>query len=501
MVDMLLGGFLSVLNPITILFIFSGVVIGIVFGAIPGLTATMSIALGLPLTYGLSEVNGMSLLLGLYLGGVSGGLISAILLKIPGTPSSIATTFDGYPMAQRGEAGKALGTGIVFSFLAGVISIAALIFISPPLARFALRFGNYAYFSVALFALTMIASLSSRSMIKGLLSGALGIFFGLFGVDPIGAFPRFTFGFHELSGGFSLLPVLIGLFAVPQILKLCEGTVKETGAIQDFTIKGFGFTLQEFTQQIVNWIRSTFIGIGIGILPGVGASTSNIIAWLTAKKQSKYPEKFGTGVMDGVVAAESANNGTVGGALIPLLTLGIPGDAATALLLGGLMMHGLIPGPMLFTRNGELIFAIFAGLIIANVMMLIAEFFGIRIFVRLLKIPKRLMLPVILVLCVVGAYGLNNRVFDAGSLLFFGLVGYLMEKYEFSLPPVVLGFILGPMLEVNLRRGIMASQGSFLPFVTKPISLIFLLATLLSIGITIFQQVKKRKHPDEDIII
>ncbi len=492
MTELLISGFAAVLNPVTILFIFTGVVLGIVFGAIPGLTATMAIALGLPLTYGLDPVNGMSLLLGLYIGGVSGGLISAILLKIPGTPSSIATTFDGYPMAQRGEAGKALGTGIVFSFMAGVLSVVALIFISPPLARFALRFGNYEYFAVALFALTMIGSLSGKSMVKGLLSGSLGVFFGLFGFDPIGAFPRFTFGWHELSGGFSLLPVLIGLFAVPQLFKLCEGNSQETHAIQTFTIKGFGFTLKEFFGQLWNWFRSTVIGIAIGILPGVGASTSNLVAWLTAKKRSKHPEKFGKGCMDGIVAAESANNGTVGGALIPLITLGIPGDAATAMLLGGLMLHGLIPGPMLFTRNGEVIFSIFAGLILANFIMLIAEFYGIRIFVRLLKIPKKIMFPVIIVLCVVGAIGLNNRVFDAISLLFFGFVGYLMEKYELPLPPVVLGFILGPMIEVNLRRGLMSSQGSIAPFFTEPISLFFLLATLASIVFTLYNQFKSR---------
>jgi putative tricarboxylic transport membrane protein len=492
MIEMLVSGFAAVLNPGTVLFIFSGVVIGIIFGAIPGLTATMAIALGLPLTYGLNPVDGMSLLLGLYIGGVSGGLISAIMLNIPGTPSSIATTFDGYPMAQRGEAGKALGTGIVFSFMAGVLSISALIFISPPLARFALRFGNYEYFAVALFALTMVGSLSGKSMIKGLISGSLGVFFGMFGFDPIGAFPRFTFGWHELSGGFSLLPVLVGLFAVPQLFMLCEGSSEETRPIQNFKIKGFGFTLKEFYGQLYNWFRSTLIGIGIGILPGVGASTSNLVAWLTAKKRSKYPEKFGTGVMDGIVAAESANNGTVGGALIPLITLGIPGDAATAMLLGGLMLHGLIPGPMLFTRNGDIIFSIFAGLILANFIMLITEFYGIRIFVRLLKIPKRILLPVIIVLCVVGAIGLNNRVFDAISLLFFGLVGYLMEKFELPLPPVVLGFILGPMIEINLRRGIMSSQGSIAPFFTEPISLLFLVATLISILYTVYAQMKKK---------
>ena len=234
------------------------------------------------------------------------------------------------------------------------------------------------------------------------------------------------------------------------------------------------------------------IGIGIGILPGVGASTSNIVAWMTARKRSRTPEKFGTGVIDGIVAAESANNGTVGGALIPLFTLGIPGDAATAMLLGGLMLHGLIPGPMLFTRSGEVIFSIFAGLVLANILMLITEFFGIRVFVRLLKVPKRILLPIIIVLCVVGAIGLNNRVFDAMSLIFFGVVGYLFEKFDLPLPPVVLGFILGPMLEVNLRRGIMAAQGSLLPFVTQPISLLFLVATLISIGYTVFSRIKNK---------
>jgi putative tricarboxylic transport membrane protein len=486
-------GFSSIFAVKALLLIFMGVAAGIVFGSIPGLTATMAVALFLPITFGMSPVEGMSLLIGLYIGGVSGGLISAILLKIPGTPSSIATTFDGHPMAQNGQAGKALGTGIFFSFLGGTISFLILFFISPPLAELALRFGPFEYFAIAIFSLTMIASVSTGSTVKGLMSGILGVILACVGTAPIDAFPRFTFGFYELDGGFSLLPALIGLFAISEILKAAERVYEVTEKdIQDYRIKGLGFSLKEFKGQIGNLFRSSFIGTGIGILPGIGGGTSNIIAYLTAKKSSKHPEKFGTGIMDGVVASESANNASVGGALVPLLTMGIPGDTVTAMLLGGLMIHGIMPGPLLFENSGDLVYGIFAALIVANFTMLFMEYFGMRIFVRLLKIPKHILLPIIISLCVVGSFGLNNRVFDVWSLLFFGFLGYGLEKWGFPLPPIILGFILGPIAETSLRRGLMLSEGSFVPFMTRPIAGAFLLVAILSVVMTSVGS-KKRK--------
>ncbi|ORC35366.1 Tat pathway signal protein [Marispirochaeta aestuarii] len=496
---MLLTGILAVLNIKTLLLIFIGVSIGIIFGAIPGMTATMAVALCLPITFGLQPINGISLLLGLYIGGISGGLITAILLKIPGTPASIATTFDGHPMAAKGEAGKALGIGIVYSFLGGLISILILIFVSPPLARIALKFSSYDYFSITVFALTMIASLSQGSLVKGLIAGGIGVGFSLVGVAPLDGYPRFTFGVHVLDGGFGLLPLLIGLYAVGEILKNSErkGKAITKDEIADYRIRGFGFSPKEFAQQTINWIRSSLIGTGIGILPGIGGSTSNIVAYITAKNQSRHPEKFGTGIMDGIVASESANNASVGGALVPLLTLGIPGDTVTAMLLGGLMIHGIRPGPLLFTTNGYIVYSIFAALIVANVAMLILEFFGMRGFVRLLAIPRHILFSIIMMLCVVGAYAANNRMFDVICLLVFGLAGYLLMKLKFPLPPVVLGFILGPIAELNLRRGLQLSDGSYLPFIQKPISIIFLSVALVSLIVSIRNNFKETKMLSE----
>lgn len=495
MLQMFAVGFGSIFAITPLLLILLGVAVGIVFGAIPGLTATMAVALCIPLTFGMSAVDSMALLVGLYIGGVSGGLISAILLKIPGTPSSIATTFDGHPMAQNGQAGKALGTGVFFSFLGGLLSFLILFFISPPLASVALRFGPFEYFAIAVFSLTMIASVSAGSTVKGLMSGLIGVILASVGTAPIDAYPRFTFGFYELDGGFNLLPALIGLFAISEILKAAESSTDITqGDIQDYRIKGLGFTVKEFVGQIGNFFRSSLIGTGIGILPGIGGGTSNILSYLTAKKSSKHPEKFGTGIIDGIVASESANNASIGGALVPLMTLGIPGDTVTAMLLGGFMIHGVTPGPLLFQNSGDLVYAIFAALIVANVVMLGMSYLGMRGFVRLLKIPKYILLPVIIGLCVVGSYGLNNRVFDVWSLLFFGFLGYGLEKLKFPLVPVILGFILGPIAETNLRRGLMLSQGSFVPFVTRPIAAVFLAVAAASIILSAISARKKRKE-------
>jgi len=495
MLEMFYVGFSQILALKPLILIFLGVGVGIVFGAIPGLTATMAVALFLPLTFGMHPVDGMALLIGLYIGGVSGGLISAILINIPGTPSSIATTFDGHPMAEKGEAGKALGAGIFYSFLGGWFSFLVLFFIAPPLADVALKFGPPEYFSIAIFSLTLIASLSTGSTIKGLMSGIVGVLLSCVGTAPIDAFPRFTFGFHELDGGFNLLPALVGLFAITEILKTAESDIEiKLDHIATYRIKGFGFSGKEFVQQLGNFIRSALIGTGIGILPGIGGGTSNILSYIAAKKMSKHPEKFGTGILDGIVASETANNASIGGALVPLLAMGIPGDTVTAMLLGGLMIHGLSPGPLLFTTSGNIVYGIFAALIVANFMMVLMEYFGIRFFVRLLKIPKHIMLPIIIVFCVVGAYGLNNRVFDAWSVMFFGVIGYAFEKWRFPLAPVILGFILGPIAETNLRRGLMMTQGNFLPFLTKPVSGAFLVIALASVVYSVIKERKQAKR-------
>jgi putative tricarboxylic transport membrane protein len=475
--------------------IFFGTVVGIIFGAIPGLTATMAVALFLPITYSLGPGAGISLLVGLYIGGVSGGLISAILLKIPGTPASVATTFDGGPMMEKGEGAKALGVGIFYSYLGTLVSIFALIFIAPTLAKIALSFGPHEYFSIAIFSLTLIITLATGSMVKGIFSGALGFAFSTVGIAPVDAIKRFTLGTTALNGGFDILTVLIGLFAIAEIIKVAEEVKTEQHAtIRSITLKGFGFSLKEFFQQGWNATRSILIGTGIGILPGIGSGTSNIVAYMVAKKRSKYPEKFGTGIIDGIVASEAASCSAVGGAMIPLLTLGIPGDTVTAMLLGGFMIHGIQPGPLLFVSQGPLVYTIFVAMLVSSLIMLLCEMYGVRLFVKLLAVPKHILLPIILVLCVVGAFGLGNRIFDVGTIVFFGLLGYGFVKCKIPQTPFIIGLILGPMAETNLRRGLMLSDGSFMGFLTEPISAIFLAVAAASVGLHMYREYRAKRE-------
>ena len=489
MLESFIAGTLAVLTFQALFLILGGVAIGIIFGAIPGLSATMAVALFLPVSFSLPPLEGMTLLVSLYIGGVSGGLISAILINMPGTPASVATCFDGYPMTQKGEAVKALGIGVVYSFLGTLLGIVVLICISPQLATIALSFGHYEYFSIAIFSLTLIATLAGDSMVKGLLSGLFGIACATAGTAPIDAVQRFTLGFPSLLSGFDILPVLIGMFALSEILCTAETSrfAHEASILRISTkdIKGFGFSIAEFKSQIVNLLRSAAIGIGIGILPGIGGSTSNLLAYSVAKNQSNYPEKFGTGIIDGVVATETANNATIGGAMIPLLTLGIPGDMTTAMLLGGLIIHGLTPGPLLFTQQPVFVYGIFAAMLLANIVMLLQEFFGIRFFVRMLRIPIYILLPVIFVLCVVGAFGLNHLTFDCFIVLGFGAIGYFFQKGALPVAPFIMGFILGPIAETYLRRALMHSAGEFSPFLLRPTSCFFLTLTILSLVFTI----------------
>lgn len=498
MLESFAAGFASVMTAPGILMITLGVFVGIVFGCIPGLTTTMAVALCLPLTFSMPPAVAMSLLMGLYIGGTSGGLISAILINIPGTPASVATCFDGAPMAARGEAGKALGLGVVFSFLGTLISIVALVFIAPPLADFALLFGPVEYFALALFALTMIGTLAGKQLAKGIAVGLIGLVLAFVGMAPIDAYTRFTFGLHELDGGFDILPALIGLFAVSEILNVAESdfALKKENVLANFKMKGFGFSLKELWSQKYNLIRSALIGIGIGILPGIGAGTSNIVAYSVAKSQDKNPERFGTGCIDGIVASETSNNASIGGAIVPLLTLGIPGDTVTAMILGGLMIHGLTPGPLLFINNGVVVYGIFVSLIIANFVMLIMEFFGIRVFAKLLSVPKHILLPVIFALCVVGAYGLNNRAFDVWVVMLFGVLGYVLTKLKYPTSPLILGIILGPMAEMGFRRGMQLNEGHFFLFFTRPIADFFFLATIFMIIFTAVGNYRSRKKQE-----
>lgn len=490
-------GFQSIAHPGTILLMFFGVTLGIIFGAIPGLTATMALALFLPITYSMDPVSGVVLLVCLYIGGISGGLITAILTRIPGTPSSVATCFDGYPMTANGQGGKALGAGIVFSFIGTIISTIVLIFLAPMLAKIAINFGPFEYFAVAVFSMSMMCGLSGKSLIKGLTSGIIGAMFATVGMDSIGSIKRYTFGSYELISGFDILPVLIGLFAISEIIIAAEKARHTTDVttvdVDIKNIKGFGFSVKEFFEQKWNALLSALIGLGIGVLPGIGGGVANVLNYGIIKSKSKYPEKFGTGILDGIVASETSNNAAIGGALVPLLALGIPGDTVTAMLLGGLTIQGIQPGPLMFLQNVDIVYSIFITMLIGAVAMLFIEFYGLRGFVRLLKIPRHFLLPAIFIFCVVGAFGINNRMFDVWTVLLFGIVGFAFHKFEIPASPFILGFIIGPLAETNLRRGLMFSKGSFLPFVQSPIALIFLIAALIAVIFSLRSQHKSKE--------
>jgi len=483
----LIFGFSMVLNIQVIIFMTIGVIVGIIVGAIPGLTTTMAIGIMIPLTFPLAAHEGLALLTATFVGGISGGLISAILLNMPGTPSSIATTFDGYPMTKKGLAGKALGFAIVSSFIGGTIGLIALVLLAPILSRIAVKVGPAEYFSLVIFAMTMIVSLSAQSLLKGLSAAVIGFFLSTIGTDPIVGTARFTLGFYQLQGGLALLPVGIGLYAVSQVIIDIEQMEKEKIQKVKVVIKDFFPTLSELKENIFTLVSSSLIGLGVGMLPGMGGGTANFLAYDQAKRRSKHPEEFGTGIVEGIIAPEASNNATIGGSFIPMITLGIPGDAVTALLLGGLMIHGLQPGPLLMTKNPEVVYSIFAAYFIANLMTISFQFWGIKAFIRVLSIPKHILHPIILTLCIMGSYAMNNRIFDVWVLIIFGVFGYFIRIVGIPRVPIILGFILGRIAETNLRKAILV-QDDLISLITRPFSALFLILAVISLGTLFYQQ-------------
>ncbi|HMQ39695.1 MAG TPA: tripartite tricarboxylate transporter permease [Paracoccus sp. (in: a-proteobacteria)] len=461
------------ITPMYVFLIFSGTLVGIIFGAIPGMTATMAVAVCLPLTYSLGLDNGLALLLGLYVGGISGGLVPAILLGIPGTPSSITTTFDGYPMAQRGEGEKALRIGIVASLVGGLISLAALFFFAPALAEFAIKFSYVEKFLIILFALTVMAALS-EDMLMGIFSGFLGIFISLIGVYDVtnggnGEFRLIPPGTeYWLEGGFSLLPVLIGLFGLATILEAAEAGMPKGQSLKDIEVGAHSrFSRSVFKGQIGNLVRSSGIGTFVGILPGVGGSAASILSYTATKTASKNPESFGKGNPAGIMASESGNNGLTGGAMVPLLSLGIPGDATTALLIGAFTLQGIQVGPLFIGNNPGTWSSIVIAMLIANIAMFAIMYFAIRWLAMVVAIPKHILFPVILMMCVIGAYTINYGImFDVWTLLIFGVAGWLFTKIGIEVAPFIIGFILGPAAEIYFVKSL-ESFGTLSIFFTK----------------------------------
>ena len=491
--EALLGGFSALLAPDLIPLMFLGVIVGIIFGAIPGLSATMAIVLFLPVTFSMSVYQAFTLLVALYIGGVSGGLVSAILINIPGSAMSIATCYDGHPMAKSGHAKRALGIGIVFSFFGTILSIGVMIVAAPSLAAFAVKLGPYEFFSLTLFAIVLVCTVTGKDLFKALAAAFIGLAFCVVGMAPVDGAYRYTFGITGLMGGLALTPTVIGMFATTEILLNVVKPIGNNKGTQHAVekIRGFGFSLKEMFGQAKNFLISSAIGLVIGFLPGMGGSLANQIAYVSVQKSSKHPEKFGTGIMDGIVASETSNNASIGGAMIPLLALGIPGDGPTAMLLGAFTMHGLVAGPLLFKTSGDLVNLVFAAMILCSIIMLVVEFFGIRIFAKIIEVPREILYPVVLTICVVAAFANNRTMFDVWTLLICGIIGFMMAKFKLPRACFVLGFVLGTNVETNLRRALQLSRGSFVPFFTRPISCVLLLITFALVIRAVWKQFQR----------
>ncbi|MEG1391234.1 MAG: tripartite tricarboxylate transporter permease, partial [Angelakisella sp.] len=419
--------------------------------------------------------------------------ITAILINTPGTPASAATAIDGYAMARKGQAGRALHTALSASLVGGLFSCVVLIVAAPIIANFALRFGPAEYFALALFGLTIIASVGGDSLIKGLLMGMAGLLVSVIGLDPVDGIDRFSFGVTSLLGGIDIIPALIGLFAVTEIMSKARDVYKPVGTVAEFKMEKKQSFWDVFKYK-GTLLKSSVIGTFIGAIPGTGAAIASFLSYNEAKRVSKHPEEFGQGSEDAVVASEAANNAVTGATLIPLLTLGIPGDTNTAILIGALTMQGIIPGPQLFVQQREWVYSIMFGLIIVNLFMYFQGKFFIRSFVNVTKIPTQVMVPVLVTLCIIGAYAVNNTSFDALLMVLFGLFGYIMKKLDFPLTPMVIAIVLGPLAESNLRRALIISKGSWMIFFEKPISLFFIVLAMVMLFMPVIKkQMAKRK--------
>lgn len=478
--------FLTVDNAFSI---FAGVVIGVIIGAIPGMTTPMGVALVLPFTFTMAPVTGILLLLGVYKGGLYGGSITAILIKAPGTPAASCTVLDGYPLTQKGEARKALDMALYASCFADFVSNLALILLAGLLASFALRFGPPEFFTLIVFSLTIIAGVSGDSLIKGVASAALGLLFATVGLDMVYGTNRFIFDNWNLFGGLSFIPVLIGLFALPEIIR--HFTDRASARAKAAVMAGRGAGWAEFRACFKSILRGSLIGVVLGAIPGIGGAPSAFLSYSEARRNSKTPQNFGRGELEGVAAAEAGNNGVAGATMIPLLALGVPGDVITAVILGAFMIHGLRPGPVMFADNITLIYALFIGMMLSSAYLFVVGKFSIRAISRIAKVPNRILYPVVLVLCLFGAFAINNSAFDVLVMLLMGVLGYVMLILRFPAPPFLIAFILGPLLEDNFRQSMILSEGGIGILFRSGICIVFWILTLASMW---FLLQSRRRH-------
>ena len=480
-------GFTIALQPQNLLYCFIGVTMGTLVGVLPGIGPTATIALLLPATFNVNPVSAIIMLSGICYGAMYGGSTTSILLNIPGEASSVVTCLDGYQMARRGKAGRALGISAFGSFIAGTISIVGLVILAPTLASFALKFGPPEYFALMIMGMTVVAYLARKSMIKALMMTVLGVILGCVGLDPITATPRFTLGMLELSDGISLAPLVMGLFGIAEVLGNLGGLKAEVFSDK---IKGLFPDRDDWRRSIGPITRGSLLGFFLGLLPGVGAIVPQFLSYGLEKRLSAHPERFGSGEIEGVASPEACNNAAVGGTFIPLLSLGIPSNAMTAILLGALMIYGLTPGPLLIKNSPDLFWGVVASMYIGNILLLILNLPLIPLWVSILKIPYSYLSSSIILFCLIGAYALNNSTTDIYVAVLFSLVGLLMKKLDFEPAPLVLAFVLGPLLETALRRSLIHSDGSFLIFIERPLSAAFIFLAFFVLVVSLFSKIR-----------
>ena len=480
--EALIGALSVACQPMYLLYIAAGTLFGIFVGVMPGLSSVMGLSIMLPFTLTLKGSGGILMMLGLFCGAIYGGSITAILINTPGTANSAATCLDGNPMAiKKGQPGRALGLSTMASTFGGLFSAVMLLWTAPLLSKFAMKFTPPEYFAMAVFGLSIVTSVSNKNLLKGLLSAVIGLLLATIGIDSIAGTTRFTFGTIYLTGGISFIPVLIGLFAFSQGLITTEENFGKMMKKVTPKIKRTIPTMEDVKRVFPTMLRSSVIGTVIGAIPGTGGDIASWVSYNEAKRWSKHPEEFGNGAPEGIAAPEAANNAISGGALIPLLTIGIPGDSGTAVMLGALMMQGIIPGPLLFTEQTDKVYLIIVGLFLANIFMGLLGFAGIRLFSKIVAIPDVILTPMIFIFCFVGTFAMNHNISDIFLMIIAGILGYFMLKMDFCVPPLILGLILGRTLESNLRRSLVLSDGSPIIFLQRPIALVLLIAAFLSL--------------------
>ena len=488
----LLLGFAITFEPVNLFFCFIGVLIGTLIGVLPGIGPVGAMSILLPTTFKIGPIPAILMLAGIYYGAMYGGSTTSILVNIPGEAASVVTSFDGYKMARQGRAGSALGIAAFGSFIAGCLSIIGLTLFAPPLALAALQFGPPEYFSLMCLAMTVLIYLASESLIRAIMMAALGVILGCIGQDQETGSVRYVFGITELMDGIGLGPLVMGLFGLSEVFLNIEKSVQKRD-IFEAKIMGLLPNRQDWKDSIKPIFRGSLLGFFLGILPGGGAVISSFASYAMEKKLSKTPERFGQGAIEGVAGPESSNNAATGGAFIPLLTLGIPPNVVMALLLGALMIHGVAPGPLLMKEHPEIFWAVVASMYIGNGMLLVLNLPLIGLWIQVLKVPYKILFPLIILFCLIGAYSITNSTFDMTVMVFFGLFGYLMRKYRYEGAPLVLAFVLGPMFETSLRNSLLISDGSFLIFVTRPIAGAGFLITLFMLVSTFLPVFRKKR--------